>query len=166
MRQATPDNVLLLQSWLQSNHVWWNQELMRFAEATNSDDSAGIGLWAIKSVCDGDHLCSIPKAALLSIRTTEISDVLELEQLGGGLALSFTVCFERARGQDSQWCDPPVHQYRFNLAIVFTRLSIALQAVRWHQPSPGHVGRHIAASKRHYLMPKSLSGRLTKNELV
>lgn len=112
MSHSTPDKASLLIEWMQKRSIWWNQELMLFAEATSSDDSAGIGLWAKKAVRDGDHLCTIPKIALLSVRNTDIADLLESERLGGGLALTFAVCFERARGKESPWCAAsPAHSW-------------------------------------------------------
>ena len=82
--------------------VWWNSSLMQFRDSRES----GIGLWAQQPVSDGDHLCQLPKAALLSVRNTSIVDVLEAEELSGGLGLSFAVMFERALS-DSPWCAHP-----------------------------------------------------------
>lgn len=102
-----PEKAVRLLEWMESKAVWWNRNLMRFRDARGLD-SAGVGLWAQNQqpVSDGDHLCTIPKSALLSVRNTSIADVLEAEKLSGGLGLSFAVMFERALPA-SPWCAPP-----------------------------------------------------------
>lgn len=94
-----------MEKWMKDAGIWWNTELLRFAEAKPSDvDSAGFGLWAAKDIQDNDHLCTIPKSSLLSIRNTAIADLLAEEELSGGLALVFACMFERARSTSSPWC--------------------------------------------------------------
>lgn len=55
-------------------------------------DAAGcscnaFGVFALADIEENGMLCKIPKAAVLSVRNTEISDIIEEEQLGGGLGL-------------------------------------------------------------------------------
>lgn len=54
-------------------------------------------------MAEGERLCTIPKAACISIRTTELADVIEAEELGGGLGLVLAVMHERSLGSQSKW---------------------------------------------------------------
>eukprot|EP00892_Ulva_mutabilis_P009447 jgi/Ulvmu1/6875/UM031_0080.1 len=93
-----------MEKWMSDAGIWWNTDLLRFTEAGPADaDSAGFGLWAGKDIDDDAHLCTIPKSALLSTRNTEIADLLEAEQLSGGLGLTFACAYERARSTKSRW---------------------------------------------------------------
>lgn len=47
--------------------------------------------------------CVIPRAAILSPRTTRLAAVLEQERVGGGLALTIAVMYEASLGPDSKW---------------------------------------------------------------
>lgn len=47
--------------------------------------------------------CVIPKASVLSRRTTSLAALLEAEQLGGGLALTIAAMYEAALGKESFW---------------------------------------------------------------
>ena len=58
---------------------------------------------AARDVGEGERLCTIPKAACLSIRTSELADVIEAEELGGGLGLVLAVLHERSLGPASKW---------------------------------------------------------------
>jgi SET domain-containing protein 6 len=57
----------------------------------------------VRDVAEGERLCTIPKAACISIRTTELADVIEAEELGGGLGLVLAVMHERSLGSQSKW---------------------------------------------------------------
>lgn len=60
-------------------------------------------LQAARDVAEGEQLCTIPKAACLSIRTTQLADVIEAEELGGGLGLVLAVLHEMSLGEESNW---------------------------------------------------------------
>ena len=94
-----PEKAMQLIEWMATKGAWWNSNFMQFRHSRES----GIGLWAQQPVSDGDRLCQLPKAALLSVCNTNIADVLEAEELSGGLGLSFAVMFERAL-PESPWC--------------------------------------------------------------
>lgn len=58
---------------------------------------------AARDIAEGERLCTIPKAACISVRTTELADVIEAEELGGGLGLVLAVLHEMSLGQRSKW---------------------------------------------------------------
>lgn len=62
-----------------------------------------MGVWAVRDIKEGESLCRIPKKALLSIRNTEASDIIEEEDLGGGLGLVFAVLYEMCLAEKSRW---------------------------------------------------------------
>lgn len=133
-----------MQDWLKCAGIWWDTELLRFREAKPSDtDSAGIGLWAAKAIKYDDHLCTIPKSALLSTRNTAIADLLEAEELGGGLGLVFACMFEHARTTSSPWCDSTalpttLKNLHVSIAVVSAdiRLSVRCSTTACHSAAP------------------------------
>lgn len=60
-------------------------------------------LQATRDIAEGEGLCTIPKAACLSIRTTQLADIIEEEELGGGLGLVLAVLHEMSLGEESTW---------------------------------------------------------------
>lgn len=58
---------------------------------------------AVRDIAEGERLCTIPKAACISVRTTELADVIEAAGLGGGLGLVLAVLHEMSLGQRSKW---------------------------------------------------------------
>ena len=66
----------------------------------------GSGPFAVEACCDiaeGDTLCEVPKSAVLSMRNSAIADLIEQEQLGGGLGLILAVMYEASIGHKSKW---------------------------------------------------------------
>lgn len=107
MQSENKTKLAFMEEWMEGAGIWWDTDLLCFRQAKPSDpDSAGFGLWAAKGIKEDDHLCTIPKSALLSTRNTAIADLLEAEELGGGLGLVFACMFEHARSTISPWCEP------------------------------------------------------------
>ena len=90
-----------LTSWMQAAGFGWNaSEVILCGGHDNS------GPFAVEACCDileGHTLCKIPKSAVLSIRNSAIADLIEQEQLGGGLGLSLAVMYEASIGDKSKW---------------------------------------------------------------
>ena len=99
------------ESWLRSVGISWDEKAVEIREGPpgggDGDEKhysgVGLGVWALKDIKEGDTLCNIPKSALLSIRNTEVSDIIEEENLGGGLGLVFAVLYEMSIGEKSKW---------------------------------------------------------------
>lgn len=64
---------------------------------------AAWGITAASDLSEGDLLCTIPKTAILSPKTTAIADLLRKERIGGGLALIAAVMYEYGAGSSSRW---------------------------------------------------------------
>ena len=80
--------------------VKWNMELIKVQADAHG---GGFLIVAVKDVPVGTWIASIPKSACLTMLNSEIRDILEEEQLGGGLALVISVWFERGLGSASRW---------------------------------------------------------------
>ncbi|KAL4428484.1 hypothetical protein ABPG75_002573 [Micractinium tetrahymenae] len=65
--------------------------------------AGALGVQAARDIAEGERLCTIPKAACLSIRTSELADVIEEEELGGGLGLVLALLHELSLGGRSKW---------------------------------------------------------------
>ncbi|KAL0040401.1 hypothetical protein WJX77_006166 [Trebouxia sp. C0004] len=58
---------------------------------------------AARDVPEYDTLCEIPKEAVLSVRNSAIANLIEEEQLGGGLGLILSIMYEVSIGARSKW---------------------------------------------------------------
>ena len=63
----------------------------------------GLGVFAIRDVQEGELLCTIPKAAVLSVRTSRIANVLEEHGIRGGLGLIIGILYELSLNTASRW---------------------------------------------------------------
>ena len=63
----------------------------------------GLGVFAAKDAKKGDLLCVIPKAAVLSVKTSGIADVLEENKIRGGLGLIIAILFQMSLHSASPW---------------------------------------------------------------
>lgn len=85
-------------AWLQENNIQVSYDKISI--------ELKDGYWSIKAAKDlhtDDCLARIPKASILSSKTSSIASVIKKEELGGGLALIAAVMHERALGPKSQW---------------------------------------------------------------
>ena len=63
----------------------------------------GLGVFSIRNVQEGELLCTIPKAAVLSVRTCRIVNVLEEHSIRGGLGLIIGILYELSLDTASRW---------------------------------------------------------------
>ncbi|PSC69948.1 SET domain-containing [Micractinium conductrix] len=89
---------------------WFNQVRIAHSDAValvagGEEGYSGLALAvkATRDIAEGEGLCTIPKAACLSIRTTQLADIIEEEELGGGLGLVLAVLHEMSLGEESTW---------------------------------------------------------------
>ncbi len=92
-----------LESWMESRGIRWNKDLIKLVDDSRGCSGLALGVQAVVNVPEGASLCEIPKAACISIRNTAISDVIEQENLGGGLGLVLAVLHEMSLGGQSDW---------------------------------------------------------------
>ena len=67
-----------LEKWLGSVGVSIEAEKVRIKTS-----NGGLGVFAVADVTKGDLLCTIPKAAVLSVKTSGIADLLEENRIRG-----------------------------------------------------------------------------------
>eukprot|EP00887_Chlorella_sp_A99_P004898 scaffold4.g4898.t1 len=72
-----------LEAWLAEAGMHM-AECVCLCEAAPGCSGLALGVRATRDVAQGERLCTIPKAACISIRTTELADIIEEEELGGG----------------------------------------------------------------------------------
>ena len=92
-----------LEAWLQGIGISWNVELVQLVDNSRGCSGLALGVQAVADVPEGAHLCTIPKAACISIRTSSIADILEAENLGGGLGLTLALLHEMSLKEKSKW---------------------------------------------------------------
>lgn len=98
---STSSKLAGLQSWMHAAGFVWSASTVTLCGG-NEDD----GAFAVTASCDiaeGATLCEVPKSAVLSIRNSAIADLIEEEQLGGGLGLILAIMHEVSIGQESKW---------------------------------------------------------------
>ena len=67
----------------------------------------GLGVFAVRTVHEGDSLCTIPKTAVLSVKTSGIADLLEENKIRGGLGLIIAILYEMSLHTASPWYERP-----------------------------------------------------------
>ncbi|GAB4814451.1 hypothetical protein N2152v2_001497 [Parachlorella kessleri] len=92
-----------LEAWLQGMGISWNVDLIQLVDNSRGCSGLALGVQAVADVPEGAHLCTIPKAACISMRTSSIADILETESLGGGLGLILALLHEMSLGKESKW---------------------------------------------------------------
>lgn len=75
-----------------------------------------MGVFATSDLAEGQSLALVPKSAILSVLTCSLAELIDKEQLGGGLALTLALMYERALGPASRWAPyiaslPPGGEY-------------------------------------------------------
>lgn len=87
--------------------ISWADDAIHLVDAAAGGTLAcgglALGAVAARDLSPGDELCTIPKPACITLRTSSIADVLDAEQLGGGLGLTLAVLHEAALGEASKW---------------------------------------------------------------
>ena len=87
-----------LSAWLKGAGITWDDRLMRMRPS-----AGGLGVFAVADIKEGATLCEIPRAAVLSVRTTGIADLLELHGIREGLGLNIAIMYELSIGAISPW---------------------------------------------------------------
>ena len=90
-----------LQQWLQDHGIRWDRTAVSLRGGAPAETSFSV--LALLGIPEGDTLCEIPKNAVLSVRNSAAADIIETEQLGGGLGLILAIMFELSLGAESTW---------------------------------------------------------------
>ena len=101
--EAMPSNSKLdgLEAWMHNNGIVWSPSTVTLCGGTNGE--VDFAVIAARDVAEHDTLCEIPKEAVLSVRNSAIADLIEEEQLGGGLGLILCIMYEVKIGARSKW---------------------------------------------------------------
>jgi hypothetical protein len=87
-----------LAAWLKGAGITWDEALIQMQPA-----AGGLGVFAVADVPEGATLCEIPRAAVLSVRTCGIADLLEAAGIREGLGLNLAIMHELSLGAASPW---------------------------------------------------------------
>lgn len=90
-----------LLSWLSDKGVTWDAQKVDIRGGKNG--AAPFAVFAHRDIDDSEALCDIPKSTVLSVKNTAIADLIEHEQLGGGLGLILAIMFECSIAEESAW---------------------------------------------------------------
>ena len=86
---------------MQENGINWDQQALDIQSGEHGQGPFAI--YAKTQFEASDTLCTIPKSAVLSVKNSQIADLIEKEQLGGGLGLILALMFEHSIADKSQW---------------------------------------------------------------
>ena len=100
---AQPAVLPAFEAWMRSAGITWSHDAIELVEAQAGCAGLALAVRARRDLPEDALLCTIPKAACITTRTTGASDLLEAELLGGGLGLTVAVMAEAALGPDSTW---------------------------------------------------------------
>lgn len=101
MNGTTEDNLDRLKVWLHANGIEWDRTAVSVSGGTPQDQ--GFAVRATQDISEGHTLCEIPKSVVLSVRNTVGAEMIETEQLGGGLGLILAIMYELNLGAVSKW---------------------------------------------------------------
>ena len=87
-----------LQQWLASVGITLQADAIRIRTT-----DGGLGVFAIRDLQAGELLCTIPKAAVLSVKSSGIANVLEEHSIRGGLGLIIGILYELSLNTASRW---------------------------------------------------------------
>lgn len=90
-----------LQHWMRANGIAWDRTAVSVSGGVSK--SEGFSVYAVKDIAETHALCEIPKDAVLSVRNTAAAEIIETEQLGGGLGLILAIMYELSLGVASKW---------------------------------------------------------------
>ncbi len=90
-----------LEAWMHNNGIVWNPSTVSLCGGTKGEVDFAVA--AARDVAEHETLCEIPKEAVLSVRNSAIADLIEEEQLGGGLGLILSIMYEVSIGARSKW---------------------------------------------------------------
>ena len=93
-----------LEQWLDSVGISIETDRVR-VRATEG----GLGVFAVTTIHEGESLCSIPKAAVLSVKTSGVASLLEENKIRGGLGLIIAILYEMSLHAASPWYELPTH---------------------------------------------------------
>jgi hypothetical protein len=89
----------VLLEWFHKNGITWDDNAIKIC----SGESNGFSVIAVNNLSVDQSVCSIPKTAILSAKTSSISNIIEKEELGGGLGLTLCLMYEIKKGTASKW---------------------------------------------------------------
>lgn len=102
-QQQPAAKLAALEAWMEGVGISWDRSLIQLVDRSAGCSGLALGVVAAADVGEGATLCTLPKAACLSTRTSPIADILEREGLGGGLGLTLAVLHEMSLGPESEW---------------------------------------------------------------
>ncbi|KAJ1924437.1 hypothetical protein IWQ60_005201 [Tieghemiomyces parasiticus] len=124
---TTPNSLYALLDWFTEHEIWWDEEALDVVHLTDGATSlvrasarhsptlptvppegllvsgTGMGVVARRRLEEEEVVVRIPKSAVLSPKSSGIANIIEDEELAGGIALTLSVMFELARGPHSPW---------------------------------------------------------------
>lgn len=89
--------------WMRNAGIQWDDSLIEIRGGSVGTLEPGWGVFAKVGLQEGSRLCVIPKTAVLSIVTSSIAEIIDVERLRGGLGLVLAVAVEKAKGSQSFW---------------------------------------------------------------
>lgn len=93
------ERIQVLRRWLAYHGVMWDEEAM---DIVHEGVLNGIGVVSKQALRRGHNVAHIPKAAVLSVRNTEIAKVIDEANLGH-VGLNLAIAYEIAVGVRSKW---------------------------------------------------------------
>ena len=98
---STASRLVKLQEWMLANGIAWDRAAVGITGGKHENE--GFSVHATQDIAEGHALSKIPKDAVLSVRNTAAAEIIETEQLGGGLGLILAIMYELSLGAASKW---------------------------------------------------------------
>ncbi|KAG0003729.1 hypothetical protein BGZ80_005747, partial [Entomortierella chlamydospora] len=85
-------------TWAEENEILWDKDKIEVKEG-----KYGLGIYAKKHLEPGYEVVQVPKAAVLSVETTGIANLLADEEIEGYIGLTIGCMYEMSCGKQSPW---------------------------------------------------------------
>ncbi|KAL0476751.1 N-lysine methyltransferase [Acrasis kona] len=86
-----------LNSWMEKKGITWKQSIIV------RKDASGHSVFATRDLKEDEIVCTVPKTAILSRKTSPLRDIIDEEELAGGMALTLCLMYEMTLKKKSEW---------------------------------------------------------------
>jgi len=102
MSNNSKTTLAILLEWFEKVGITYDKEYLDIDYHIRGTGD-GLGILALKDIPLNTIVCKIPKSAILSVKTSSITKIIEESLLNGGIGLTVALMYEIGIGEKSRW---------------------------------------------------------------